>query len=169
MRSHICGQALVFFSVLASLPAQAETKMSPSDLYCARLQLRHANALKVTDHPSTIEQLIGFVNSLMQNLVLEDLEREAIKNKMTFEDFQKWANNKQPGTVSDKYQPQYLEKYLKTVCGTITNSATWSVTTDPDLNATAEKQFDPKGHAYAEEDAPTAPPPANSPPEPSNK
>ena len=123
---------------------------SPSDKYCGFLQDLQAKVYRETAKPTALDDLISFVNSLIQKVSLEKFEQEAIQKKMSFEDFQKWANDQHATKVSDHYKPKYLEHYIKDVCGEITNSATFGAEPDPDLSATAEKQFDPSGHPYAD-------------------
>ncbi len=124
---------------------------SASDKYCGYLQVLQAKVYQDTQKPGPIENLIQFVNSLMQKVSLETLEKEAIQKKMSFEDFQKWAKDQHSTKVSDHYKPRYLERYIKDVCGEITNSATFGAEPEPEMSASAEKQFDPSGHPYADQ------------------
>lgn len=141
--------------LLVSPSGLAQEKQTASDQYCSYLQGLQAKVYAETKGPSAIENLIDFVNSLMKKVTLENLEKEAIQKKMTFEDFQKWAKDVHTTTVSDHYKQKYLISYMNEYCGTITNSATFGSAKEPELSATAEKQFDPKGHAYATEMLPT--------------
>lgn len=124
---------------------------SASDKYCGYLQVLQAKIYQETQKPGPIDNLLQFVNSLMQKVSLENLEKEAIQKQMSFEAFQKWAADEHSTKISDHYKPKYLERYLKEVCGEITNSATFGGEPEPEMDATAEKQFDPTGHPYAQE------------------
>ncbi|MEY4615329.1 MAG: hypothetical protein RJB66_289 [Pseudomonadota bacterium] len=142
----LMGGTLIFIT-----SASAQPTASASDKYCAYLQVLQAKLYSQTKGPSPIENLIDFVNSLMNKVKLEAIEKEAIQKKMTFEEFQKWATETQSIKVADHYKPKYIEKYSVEYCGLITHSATFGSAKEPELGATAEKQFDPLGHAYASE------------------
>ena len=130
---------------------EANPEPKPSDKYCAYLDSLQARLYFEKKGPSAIDNLIDFVNSLVKKVSLEKIEQEAIEKRMTFEDFQKWANNEHSTKVSDHYKPKYLERYIKAVCGEITYSASFGGTPEPETGASAEKPFDPKGHPYYEE------------------
>jgi hypothetical protein len=124
------------------------TSLSYSDQYCDYLQGLHVRAAKENKEPSTLDNLIQFVNSLMQKISLASLEKEAITKRMSFEEFQLWANQHPSTKVNDHYKPKYLESYIREVCGEITSSATFGQSQVPEMGMTAEKSFDPSLHPY---------------------
>lgn len=139
---------ILFSSLSFSIEKEAP---NPSDIYCQHLQEMQARTLREKKEPSPIELLFNFVNSLTKKISLEDIEKQALEKKMSFEEFQKWANETHSLSIKDHFKAQYLQDYIKLVCGEITFSATFSDTPEPDMSAKAEKKFDPKGHPYAEE------------------
>lgn len=129
---------------------------TPSDKYCSYMQVLQAKVFQEMQNrencslreSSGFDTLIQFINSLMQKVSLENLVKEAIQKKMSFEDFQKWAKGQHNITVYDHYKSKYLVQFISEVCGVITNSATFGSNPDPELRGLAEKQFDPTGYPY---------------------
>lgn len=143
--------ALFILSVGFFSPLILWSQPSASDKYCAYLQEMQARALQEKQDLSAIESLINFVNDLTQKITLDNLEKDALSKKMTFEEFQKWANDAHSVKVNDHYKAKYLKRYIKNVCGEIMYSATFSATPEPEASSTAEKQFDPTGYPYSAE------------------
>lgn len=147
-----------FFGFSLFTPLFLSAQQSPSDQYCAHLHFLQSQALLDKQDLGPVASIINFVNDLTQKITLETLEKEAFEKKMTFEAFQKWANETHSLKVNNHYKAKYLATYLKKVCGEITYSATFGATPHAEQSSSAEKQFDPKGHPYAEEvSSPTAP------------
>jgi len=142
-------QILNGFILCLALPLAAQ--QSPADKYCTYLQELQVQAKNKKKEMTAIESIINFVNDLTKKLTLEALEKEALSKKMTFEEFQKWANETHSIKVNDHYKSKYLQSYINNVCGAITYSATFGATADPEMSSTAEKQFDPTGYPYATE------------------
>lgn len=141
-----------FFVFFYSTIGGSETSApSSSDKYCGYLQNLQARVFRESEKPGPIESILDFVNSLVQKVSLEKIEGDAIQQKMSFEQFQQWAKEKHSLKVSDHYKPKYLDRYMKEVCGVITNSATFGAEHDPEMGVSAEKQFDPKGHPYSDD------------------
>lgn len=151
-------RALVCFMILALIDQTARAESTASDRYCGYLQSLHAKTIEQSEKPGPIDSLLQFVNSLMQKVSLETIEKDAISKKMSFEDFQKWAKEAHSIRVADHYKPHYLGQYIQVHCGEITNSATFGGNPEPDYSSTAEKQFDPTGHPYLNQ----IPPPPKS-------
>ena len=141
----------LFFIFIGTISIQtlADSTQSESDKYCGYLQTMQAQSTQATEKPTPLDDIISFVNSLMRKVSLETIENEAIQKKMSFEKFQIWAKTDHHIEVSNHYKPKYLQKFIKEICGEITNSATFGAEQEPELSVTAEKQFDPTGHPYA--------------------
>ncbi len=140
-------------SILGSAADQppATSPITTSDIYCQHLQEMQARTLREKKEPGPLESIFNFVNALTKKVSLEDIEKQALEKKMTFEEFQKWAQETHSLPVKDHFKAQYLADYIKHVCGEITFSATFSDKPDPEVSATADKKFDPTGHPYADE------------------
>lgn len=143
--------ALIILSIVFFSPILLWSQQSPSDKYCGYLQEMQARSQQEKKELSALESLINFVNDLTQKITLDNLEKEALSKKMTFEEFQKWASDAHSVKVNDHYKAKYLKRYIKNVCGEITYSATFGNTPDPESSSTAEKQFDPTGYPYSAE------------------
>jgi hypothetical protein len=150
------------FTLILAITNNSHGEPTPSDKYCATLQLLHANVLNEKAKTSNpLRNFVDFVTSYIKftDHDLERYETEAIQNKMTFDAFQKWALETHKKSISDHYKPNYIKRYMDTVCGEITTQATFSNNPNPDITVTAGKQFNPNGHAYFTSETPekTAP------------
>jgi hypothetical protein len=94
---------------------------------------------------------MNFMNEFIRKVSLEKIEAEAISNKMSFEAFQKWAKDDKGIEVSPHYKGKYLKRYIAEVCGTIEGSLNFGAQTPSTKQYSAEKLFNPEGHAYFDE------------------
>lgn len=156
-------RVVIFTVFILIFLSKSFAQQSASDIYCEHLQLLQAQAIRDKKNRTPLDAIFEFVNSLTKKISLEELERTALEKRMTFEEFQKWAKETHSITVNDHFKAKYLGDYIKNVCGEITYSATFSSEPDPEMSSSAEKQFDPKGHPYAE-DVSSAPTTSPSPP-----
>lgn len=139
---------IFFLGVLLSFSAYARS--SPSDKFCSYLAANSAqNPVKKA---AVMKDLMAIADVLMD---IKGLEDEAIKQKMSFHQFQQMAKTKKSIKVPDSYVASYNAKYVDVYCGKYkTEAQSLELNGNNVMNSEGrvyDKQFNVQEHPYSKE------------------
>lgn len=103
---------------------------------------------KLGDDSAMLKKMRDMQEVLKQFDKIEPVRDEAIKNKMTYEQFEEMAKKKGVSVNPNAYKPKYLGTYIRTYCGNTKAEADIKGGVVTSSRLIIEKNFDPKGHAY---------------------